>query len=248
MGNKPQHIAIVMDGNGRWASKKYLPRSMGHIKGLEVAKEVVKFCLDEQIPALSLFAFSTENWRRPLVEVNTLMDLLHKVFTEEVAEIHANQIKLQVIGDLTALPGQLQQLILDAMELTKENRKLQLNIAISYGGRWDLITAVKKIFTACNSGQLNIDDLNESVFAKYLSLGDVPDPDLLIRTSGEQRLSNFFLWQSAYTEFFFTEVLWPDFGIKDFKAALDFYAVTNRKFGKISMEQAKVCADVPINL
>ena len=229
----PKQIAIIMDGNGRWAKKRLLPRIAGYPKGVEAAKKTIKMCIEHQIEVLSLFAFSSENWVRPTTEVNFLMDLLLKLLQEEVNGLHENQIKLQVIGNIKNLPINLQKAINIATKLTCNNRKLNLNIAINYGGRWDLVQAMQNIAKRIKSSDYQIEDITEDCIASHLSLNSIPDPDLFIRTSGEQRLSNFFLWQSAYTELFFTKTLWPDFNPVDFQQALDFYSSRKRTYGAV---------------
>ena len=231
--NIPQHVAVIMDGNGRWATRKFLPRVVGHSKGIEAARNLVLTCLKYKIKNLSLFAFSTENWTRPKIEVKALMNLFLKLLTEEINNLHKDQIKLTVIGEFNKLPIELIKSINSAMQLTANNNSLNLNIAINYGGRWDLVEAIKKIAQKIQTTDITIKDIDEMYVAKHLSLSHLPDPDLFIRTSGEQRLSNFFLWQSAYTELFFTNILWPDFNEEHFKQALDFYNSRIRKFGSI---------------
>lgn len=230
---KPKHIAIIMDGNGRWAKKRFLPRIAGYPKGVESAKAIVKMCIEHNIKVLSLFAFSSENWARPRAEVDFLMSLLLKLLQEEVDELHENQIKLQIIGNIKNLPIKLQQAINTAMKLTCNNIGLQLNIAINYGGRWDLVQAIQSIAKKIKETDYQIENINEDFVSSHLSLSATSDPDLFIRTSGEQRLSNFFLWQAAYTELFFTNTLWPDFTTVDFKQALDFYSSRKRKYGAL---------------
>lgn len=230
---KPKHIAIIMDGNGRWARKRFLPRAAGYPKGVDAARNVVKMCIDNQIEILSLFAFSSENWHRPQSEVALLMNLLLKLLQEEANDLHKNQIKLQIIGNISTLSVEMQQAINAAINLTCNNEGLKLNIAINYGGRWDLVQAMQQIATKISQADCKITDINENFISSHLSLNLLPDPDLFIRTSGEQRISNFFLWQTAYTELFFTDTLWPDFSSVDFKKALDFYSSRVRRFGSV---------------
>ena len=231
--SKPKHIAVIMDGNGRWAKNKLLPRVAGYSRGVDAARNLVKMCIDHQIPILSLFVFSSENKHRPKHEISTLMNLCLKLLTEEINQLHENNIKLQAIGDIDYLPKELQYAIKNAIQLTSNNNGLILNIAINYGGKWDLLQAVKKIATQVHNNQLSLENINEDYLAQQLSLATLPDPDLLIRTSGEQRISNFFLWQCAYTELFFTSTLWPDFNQLDFTQALEFYASRVRSFGRV---------------
>ena len=230
---KPKHIAVIMDGNGRWARKKFLPRVAGYPKGVDAARNVVKMCIDNQIEILSLFAFSSENWHRPQSEITVLMNLLLKLLQEEVNDLHKNQIKLQIIGNISDLSVEMQQAINTAVNLTCNNGGLKLNIAINYGGRWDLVQAMRQIATKISQADCKITDINENLISSHLSLNLLPDPDLFIRTSGEQRISNFFLWQTAYTELFFTDTLWPDFSSVDFQKALDFYNSRVRRFGSV---------------
>ncbi len=229
--SKPRHIAVILDGNGRWALNRSLPRVMGHQKGVEAARNLVKMSIDYQIEILSLFAFSSDNWRRPKQEISMLMNLCLKLLTEEIKDLHNNQVKLQIIGDTLPLSLALKEAISNATSLTANNNGLILNIAINYGGKWDIVNAIRQIAKKIQNSNLNIEDLNEKLVSSYLSLAQLPDPDLLIRTSGEHRISNFFLWQSAYTELFFTDTLWPDFSIKEFQQALNFFNSRTRKFG-----------------
>ncbi len=230
---KPRHIAVIMDGNGRWAKRRFLPRIAGYPKGVDAARNLVQMCVDHKIEILSLFAFSSENWHRPPQEITTLMNLCLKLLTEEINDLHKHQIKLQVIGDIVPLSLELKNAISFATNLTANNNGLKLNIAINYGGRWDLMQAMQQVATKIQTSNLKVTDIDEQLISSHLSLGDLPDPDLFIRTSGEQRISNFFLWQSAYSELFFTDTLWPDFAAADFKKALDFFNSRARKFGGI---------------
>ena len=229
--SNPKHIAVILDGNGRWALNRSLPRVMGHQKGVDAARNLVKLCIDYQIEILSLFAFSSENWRRPKQEVSMLMNLCLKLLTEEIKELHENQVKLQIIGDIMPLSLTLKEAINNATSLTANNNGLILNIAINYGGKWDIVNAMRQIAKEIQNSNLSIEDLNEQLVSSHLSLAELPDPDLFIRTSGEHRISNFFLWQSAYTELFFTDTLWPDFSIKEFQQALQFFNSRTRRFG-----------------
>lgn len=236
MSNKPRHIAIVMDGNGRWAQKRFLPRVAGHKAGVSAVRRAVQLCLDAGIEYLTLFAFSSENWMRPASEVEELMTLFLTLLKKEAHKLNENNICLRIIGDISKFKPQLQQTILDAEQLTHTNTKLTLNIAANYGGRWDITQAAKKIAASVKAGELTCEAITEELLSKHLITADIPEPDLLIRTSGEQRISNFLLWQMAYTEFYFAKELWPDFNETLFKNALTFYASRERRFG-ITSEQ-----------
>ena len=240
MKTLPKHIAIIMDGNGRWAERRMLPRVTGHHRGVEALRSVMQHCIEKAIPILTLFAFSTENWQRPPAEVKFLMGILQKLLREELDELHAKNVKLRVIGDIEPLDPMLKSAIIAAELTTKENTGLQLNVALNYGGRWDIVQAARSICVAVNTGAFKITDITDSTFSKYLSLSDLPEPDLLIRTSGEQRLSNFLLWQLAYTEIYFTSILWPDFTATDLDAALQFFAQRHRRFGLVKAESEQV--------
>jgi len=230
----PKHVAIIMDGNGRWAKKKNLPRVSGHEAGTEAVKLAIEFCLDNHIPVLTLFAFGQENWRRPADEVNFLMNLFFQTLLEQTQKLQEQSIQLTVIGNVSQLETKLQNKISEVQELTKGNDKLHLNLAVNYSGRWDILRGTKIIAEKINAGELLFDDVTEELFSRYLSLANFPDPDLFIRTSGEQRISNFLLWQLAYTEFYFTETFWPDFNKEEFLKACEFFATRERRFGCIS--------------
>ncbi len=232
----PRHVAIIMDGNGRWAEKRHLPRVLGHKAGAKSVKEVIKAAITNKIEVLSLFAFSSENWQRPQKEVNFLMEILFEKLGSEIDELHKNQVQLRFIGDLSQLKQQLQQRITQTEQMTKNNTGLKLVVALSYGGRWDILQATKKLATQVENGQLAAADIDSSMLAKTMSLGDLPEPDLFIRTSGEQRISNFFLWQLAYSELYFPNVLWPDFCQEDFSQALEYFATRKRRFGYTSAQ------------
>jgi len=240
MINLPKHIAIIMDGNGRWAVRKKLPRIAGHHKGVEALRAIIKHSVERQIQVITLFAFSSENWQRPPLEVNLLMTLMQKLLIEEVDQLHANNIKLRVIGNITPLASVLRAAINNAEITTKNNTGLQLNIAINYGGRWDIVQAARALCVQAQAGEINPTDISETMFNQYLMLTNIPEPDLLIRTSGEQRLSNFLLWQLAYTEIYFSPVLWPDFTPKDLDAALYFYQHRERRFGSVEENLSQV--------
>jgi undecaprenyl diphosphate synthase len=227
----PMHVAIIMDGNGRWAKQRLLPRVAGHQQGAESARVIITACAKKKIPYLTLFAFSSENWKRPAGEVHFLLDLFLKSLKSEIDELHKNQIRLKIIGDKTRFSHELQRAITFAEELTHENRGLQLNIALNYGGRWDIVQATQTLCKKVTSGELDPQTISEDSFKSYLSLADCAEPDLLIRTSGEYRLSNFLLWQFAYSELYFAETLWPDFRETQFEAALKSFAERQRRFG-----------------
>ncbi|MDQ7990394.1 MAG: polyprenyl diphosphate synthase [Candidatus Dactylopiibacterium sp.] len=227
----PQHIAIVMDGNGRWARKRLMPRVAGHKRGLETVRQVVRLCVEQGVRHLTLFAFSSENWRRPEDEVSFLMQLFMQALREEVKKLHKNRIRLRVIGDLSRFDGELAETIRAAESLTRDNDALTLTIAANYGGRWDIVNAVNAMLAA-HPGRR--DGFGEEDLAPHLCLADLPEPDLYIRTGGEQRVSNFLLWQLAYTEFYFTDCLWPDFDSDAFARAIDSYRKRERRFGRTS--------------
>ncbi len=232
----PKHIAIVMDGNGRWAQKRMLPRVAGHHKGVESVRRVIKYCVEKNIETLTLFAFSRENWQRPAYEVKTLMALLNRVLVEEIKELHANDVCLMVIGDISSLSIPLRSAIIKAQDLTKNNNGLRLNVAVNYSGKWDLTQAIQRIVRDISHDTITSQQVNEELIDSYLSLSDLPAPDLFIRTSGEQRISNFLLWQLAYTELYFTNTLWPDFDEKSMAEALLWYATRQRRFGVVMQE------------
>ncbi len=232
--NIPRHVAIIMDGNGRWAQARGLGRLEGHKAGAEAARIVVESAKEAGVEYLTLFSFSSENWSRPVDEVNGLMDLLRFYLKKEMAELHKKGAKLRVIGDRERLPADIVQLILSAEDLTKDNTEITVVIALSYGGRQDISYAARDIARRVKEGSLLPENINEDVFAQSLMTDGIPDPDLLVRTSGEARISNFLLWQLAYAEMYFTERLWPDFSKKDFLEAIDFYAGRDRRFGGLS--------------
>jgi undecaprenyl diphosphate synthase len=243
MKTLPKHVAIVMDGNGRWAKQKCLPRVAGHEAGAESVKQIVKLCSEKGIPILTLFAFSSENWRRPPEEVDYLMRLFLQTLRQETENLQKNNITLQVIGDCSRFGADLREQICYAQELTENNTGLTLVIAANYSGRWDITNAARRIAEEVRLGHLTSEAITAELFSRHLSLYGLPEPDLFIRTSGEQRISNFMLWQFAYTELYFSEVLWPDFKEQEFEAALEFYASRERRFGLIS-EQIKELVDV----
>lgn len=230
---KPKHVAVIMDGNGRWAKAQGLTRVAGHKKGVDSVKGAIKSCLENDIPYLSIFAFSSENWKRPQGEVNALMELLINALETQTKKLNENGIRLNLIGDLSRFNERIQQLGARAIEQTANNDKLVLSVAINYGGRWDIVESCKSIARQVEQGELAVDDIDEQVFTKELSTYNMPDPDLVIRTSGEYRISNFFLWQAAYAEFYFSDVLWPDFDNAEFTNALMQYTNRDRRFGKV---------------
>ncbi len=227
----PEHIAIIMDGNGRWAKKRHLPRIMGHQKGAKVVHKIVKLSSDMGIKVLTLYVFSTENWKRPVFEVKFLMGLLGRYIRKEIAELQRYNIKIMIIGRLNELADPIQNILKKAVEETKNNQGLILNLAINYGGRQEIIDAVGKIVADLENGSFKIKDLSEKKFSRYLYTQNLPDPDLIIRTAGEKRLSNFLLWQSSYAELYVTDTLWPDFDRKELLLALEDYRQRKRRFG-----------------
>lgn len=231
IGQKPSHIAVVMDGNGRWANARGLSRVSGHKQGAESVKKIIKACIQNEIPYLTLFAFSSENWNRPKNEVSALMDLLSNALKTQTKKLNENDIRLNLIGDLKAFSPSIQELAEHAIELTKGNQTLTLTVAINYGGRWDMVEATKCLATKVANGELKPEQIDENSISEQLSTNDLPDPDLFIRTSGEYRISNFMLWQAAYSEFYFTDTLWPDFDEEAFTEALMRYTQRDRRFG-----------------
>lgn len=229
----PKHVAVIMDGNGRWAQKRMLPRVAGHRKAIESVRKLVKAAIEYKIPFLTLFAFSSENWQRPVDEVAILMSLVTKLLKEEIEQLNKNKVKLKVIGDRSSLSQELQAEIQCAENKTFNNTALQLTIALSYGGKWDIVQAVKTLCQEVNEQKRTPDSIDEKVFTQYLQLEQVPAVDLLIRSGGELRISNFLLWHLAYAELFFTDILWPDFCRKDFEAAIKFYQARERRFGQV---------------
>ena len=235
----PKHVAIIMDGNGRWAQKQGHLRLYGHNFGVESIRETLKAAKELKIQYLTLYAFSTENWNRPKEEVDVLMDLLVKSLANEIKELSDTGVRLLTIGDIEGLPKECQDELQESIELTKNNIEINLVLALNYSARWEIIDAVKKIAANVKSNDLSIDKISSELFDSFLNTKDIPDPELLIRTSGEHRISNFLLWQIAYTEFHFTEVLWPDFKRDDlYKAVLDFQS-RERRFGMVSEQLTK---------
>ena len=227
----PRHIAVIMDGNGRWAKKRFLPRIAGHRRGVETVRDTIKACVDLGVDYLTLFAFSSENWRRPAEEVSLLMQIFVLAMEQEVANLHRNNIRFKVIGDLSRFEQRLVQLIREAELLTANNTALTLTIAANYGGRWDIIQATHRMLE--NNPGIG-QSFTEEDIAPYLSMADAPEPDLFIRTGGEQRISNFLLWQLAYTELYFTPTLWPDFNVESLHHAIRSYQERERRFGRTS--------------
>lgn|SRR5699024_174536 len=233
LDNIPEHVAIIMDGNGRWASKKGLPRIAGHKEGMDVVQKIVRAAVKYKVKILTLYAFSTENWKRPKTEVDFLMRLPKDFLHIYLPEMMENNVKIETIGEFASLPNHTKKAIEHAKEKTKHNDGLLLNFAINYGSRYEIIRAMKQVISDIDNGKLNEDSLDEQTFSDYLYTKELQDPDLLIRTSGEQRLSNFLLWQLAYSEFWFTDTLWPDFNEEIFKQALCDYQNRKRRYGGI---------------
>ena len=228
----PRHIAIIMDGNGRWATRRFLPRVAGHAKGVERVRDVVEACVERGVEFLTLFAFSSENWRRPAEEVSVLMRLFMTALEHEVKKMHVNSIRLKVVGDLSRFDAKLQQMIASAERRTANNTRLTINICANYGGRWDVMQAVNKMVVA----HPGLTDFTEEQLAPHLAMADAPEPDLFIRTGGEQRISNFMLWQLAYTEMYFTDTYWPDFTGASLDEAILSYQQRERRFGRTSAQ------------
>jgi undecaprenyl diphosphate synthase len=233
-GEIPTHIAIIMDGNGRWAKKRGLPRVAGHKRGVDTVKEIVEACAEIGVKYLTLYTFSTENWKRPKDEVSMLMRLLLNSLRERVNELNENDVRLTTIGNTESLPLEVQKQLFEDIELTKNNKKMVLNLALSYSGRWELLEAIKKISNLSAKSKLGAEEIDEKLVSSYLTTKDIPDPDLVIRTSGEFRVSNFLLWQIAYSEFIITETLWPDFSKYDLYDAIKIFQTRERRFGKVS--------------
>jgi undecaprenyl diphosphate synthase len=227
----PRHIAIIMDGNGRWAQARGLPRIAGHQRGAEAARRAVVAAAELGVPYLTLFGFSSENWKRPSTEIHDLMGLLRHYLRGEVAELHRNRVRLKVIGDFTKLAPDIISLIENAEGMTRDNDRITLTIALSYGGRAEIVAAVRAIARQAASGSLAAEAIDEACFSRHLFTAELPDPDLVIRSSGEQRLSNFLLWQSAYSELVFTKTLWPDFSKRDLERAIDEFSGRERRYG-----------------
>ena len=231
--NIPKHIAIIMDGNGRWAKQRKLPRSRGHKAGVETIRRILKEADRLGVKYITLYAFSTENWKRPKDEVDALMKLLVQYLTNEVEGLHQNGVILRILGDINALPGAVKEKICEAIDLTKNNKGIVLNVAFNYGGRNEIVRAIKNIVSDVESGNVNEENIDENLISNYLYTKDSPDPDLIIRPSGEQRISNFLLWQCAYSEFWYSNVNWPDFSESDLQKAIYDYQNRDRRFGGV---------------
>ncbi len=246
--NIPRHIAIIMDGNGRWARQRMLPRVAGHKRGVESVRATVRACIERGVEHLTLFAFSSENWRRPAAEVDTLMDLFVLALEREVGKLHQNGVRLRIVGDLQRFGPRLNKLIAEGEALTRGNSRLTLNVAANYGGRWDILQAVNSLLQERGADD---EPVTEAELAGRLCLADTPEPDLFIRTGGEQRISNFLLWQLAYTELYFTDTLWPDFDTAALDAAIESYRRRERRFGRTSEQlaeamQKNAAAETPV--
>jgi len=235
----PRHVAIIMDGNGRWAERRHLPRFAGHKAGVDAVKGMVEICGDKGIEVLTLFAFSSENWRRPKEEVGLLMGLFMTALEQQARKLHQNNVRLRMIGDRGAFGARLQAKMLEVEELTRANTGLILVVAVNYGGRWDIVQAARRIASRAKAGELEVSDISAEAFESALSVHDLAEPDLFIRTGGEQRISNFLLWQLAYTELYFTDTLWPDFDRRAFDGALASFARRQRRFGRTGEQVVK---------
>jgi len=228
----PRHIVVVMDGNGRWANQRYLPRTAGHKAGVKATRRMVELCAGAGVSALTLFAFSSENWSRPEQEVSSLMSLFVSTLRSEIEKLHKQGIRIRFIGERGRFAQRLRDSIDDAERRTAANTGLNLNIAANYGGRWDILNATRALAEQAATGRLSVEQIDDDAFSRQLCLHELSEPDLFIRTGGESRISNFLLWQLAYTELYFTDVLWPDFDDAEFGRALDWYAARQRRFGK----------------
>ena len=229
----PRHIAVIMDGNGRWAMRQKLPRSTGHRAAMDAIRSVVELCGDLEIPVLTLYTFSAENWTRPRWEVSAIMRLLSQQLQKQTPELNEENVRLNIIGDVEGLSPKIVRELNRSVDIMKDNTGLILNLALNYGGRQEIISALRSIITEVKEGSLEVDDIDEDVFSQHLYTSGLPDPDLLIRTGGEMRISNFLLWQLAYTEIYVTDVLWPDFRQKDLLLALSSYQKRTRRFGGV---------------
>jgi len=245
VGHVPRHVAIIMDGNGRWATKRFMPRVAGHSEGLEAVRKIVEECVRQNVQYLTLFAFSSENWRRPPEEVGFLTKLFLKSLRREVDRLAENNIRLKMIGDLSRFGTAITEMVEFSEDKTKDCKRLTLTIAANYGGRWDILQAMQKALIA--NPHLQATDLTESVLLPHLSMAYAPEPDLFIRTGGEQRVSNFLLWQLAYTELYFTDTLWPDFDATQLQAAFAWYAQRERRFGRTSAQLADESNTMPLS-
>lgn len=229
----PQHVAIIMDGNGRWAKKRFMPRSYGHVQGSKVVEKVIRAAGEMGIKYLTVYAFSTENWKRPEEEVGTLMKLLNNYLDDCIKKCKKNNMRVKVIGEIHRLSPELQEKIVRLEEESKEYDGIQFTMALNYGSRDEMVRAMRKMTADIKKGVIVEDEITEELFASYLDTAGMPDPDLMIRTSGEERLSNFMMWQLAYTEFYFTDVLWPDFGKEELIKAIEYYNGRDRRFGAV---------------
>jgi undecaprenyl diphosphate synthase len=238
MADSPQHVAIIMDGNGRWARSRGMPRVAGHRASVKVVRKIVEECAQSQVRYLTLFAFSSENWRRPADEVGVLMGLFLDALVREVADLHRNQVRLRFIGDRDSLGMELRARMQEAEALTASNTGLGLLVAVAYGGRWDIAQACRSLAADAAAGKLAAAEITEAQISARLALAGIPDPDLLIRTGGEQRISNFLLWNLAYTELYFSEALWPEFSPAHLQAAFEHFAQRERRFGRTSAQVA----------
>jgi len=236
----PNHIAIIMDGNGRWAKTQGKPRVFGHKNGVTSVREVTEAAAELGINYITLYAFSTENWSRPSFEVNALMTLLVETVKSELKTLNKNNIRLQAIGDLSKLPSRTYKTLMEGIEQTKDNTRMTLVLALNYSSRWEIVEAAKKIASEVQSGKINVEDIDSELFSSNLTTKDIPDPELMIRTSGEHRISNYLLWQAAYAEFYFTPVLWPDFKKDDFYQAIIDFQSRERRFGMTSEQLVEV--------
>jgi len=232
MSELPNHVAIIMDGNGRWAKQRNLPRHAGHKSGVDTTRNIIQICSDRNIKALTLFAFSSENWKRPKKEVGLLMELFFTALRGEIKRLNKNNVRMKFVGDLNAFSDKLQKQISKSCEMTSANTGLELRIAVNYGGRWDITNALQCIVKKIEEGEISSSDINEELVSNHMSLSNLPEPDLFIRTGGEKRISNFLLWQLAYTELYFSDALWPEFNEAAFDEALESYASRQRRFGK----------------
>ena len=245
VGSVPRHVAIIMDGNGRWATKRFMPRVAGHSEGLEAVRKVVEECVKQNVQYLTLFAFSSENWRRPPEEVGLLTKLFLKSLRKEVARLAENNIRLKMIGDLSRFGTAITEMVEFSEEKTKDCNRLTLTIAANYGGRWDILQAMQKALA--QNPHLDPKSISEEWLAPHLSMAYAPEPDLFIRTGGEQRVSNFLLWQLAYTELYFTDILWPDFDATELQKAFLWYAQRERRFGRTSAQLVEESSPIPLS-
>ena len=239
MGRIPKHIAVIMDGNGRWAKKKGKFRVFGHQNGVQAVREVAEGCAELGVEYLTLYAFSTENWNRPKIEVNALMTLLVKTIKKETETLMKNDIRLTTIGQIDSLPSDCREELRQAIETTRNNKRMTLILALSYSAKWDIVNSVRHIAKQYKVGEIELEDINEQLISGSLSTKAIPDPDLMIRTSGEHRLSNYLLWELAYSEFYFTDVLWPDFRKENLHEAIKVYQQRERRFGKTGEQVAE---------